>query len=54
MPYKLEIYSGNKAIVVNRDTGHHFSNDPIPKARAEKQLRLLRGIESGNLKPRKK
>ena len=54
MPYALELYSGNRAIVVNKDTGHHFSQNPIPKVRAEKQLRLLRGIESGTLKPRKK
>lgn len=45
MPHKLELYSGNRAIVVNSITGHHFSQDPIPKARAEKQLRLLKSVE---------
>ena len=55
MPYKLELYSGNKAIVVNKESGHHFSNDPIPKKRAESQIRLLRAIEhSPDFKRRKK
>lgn len=55
MPYKLELYSGNKAIVVNENTGHHFSTDPIPKKRAESQIRLLRAIEhSPDFKRRKK
>lgn len=63
MPYALERYSGlasgtshrfaGKAIVVNTQTGHHFSNSPIPIAKAESQMRLLRGVEHGMV-PRKK
>ena len=55
MPFALELYSGNKAIVVNQKTGHHYSQDPIPKKRAESQIRLLRAIEhSPDFKRRKK
>ena len=55
MPYKLELYSGNRAILVNSETGHHFSNNPIPKKRAESQMRLLQMIErSPEYKKRKK
>lgn len=46
MPYGLERW-GKKAIVVNTQTGKHFSASPIPLANAEKQLRLLRGVEHG-------
>lgn len=52
MPYALERW-GNKAIVTNTQTGHHFSTSPIPLANAKAQLRLLYGIEGG-MKPRKK
>ena len=46
MPYHLELASGahkfmKKAIVVNTATGHHYSKDPIPIAKAKAQLRLL-------------
>jgi hypothetical protein len=55
MPYKLELYSGNRAILVNSETGHHFSTNPIPKKRAESQMRLLQMIErSPEYKKRKK
>lgn len=55
MPYKLELYSGNKAILVNSETGHHFSTNPIPVKRAKSQMRLLRAIEhSPDFKRRKK
>ena len=52
MPYFLELGSGGKdfggkAIVVNTQTGKHYSNMPIPKARAEKQMRLLQAVEHG-------
>ena len=42
-----------KAIVVNTMTGRHFSTEPIPVERAEKQMRLLRGVEHGMV-PKKK
>jgi hypothetical protein len=46
MPYHLELGSdGNsfkgKAIVVNSKTGKHYSNSPIPLAKAQAQLRVL-------------
>jgi hypothetical protein len=59
MPYHLELGSGGhsfgkgKAIVVNTRTGEHHSKAPIPIARAEAQMRLLRGVEYGMV-PRKK
>ena len=54
MPYHLEKYEGGKkAIVVNTQTGRHSSLTPIPLANAEKQMRLLQGVEHG-MKPKKK
>ena len=58
MPYHLELASGadkfkGKAIVVNTQTGHHFSKDPIPIERAKAQMRLLHGVEHGMI-PNKK
>jgi hypothetical protein len=53
MPYVLERsteghkFAQGKAIVVNTMTGKHFSKSPIPLAKAEKQMRLLEGIEHG-------
>lgn len=56
MPYHLELGSGNqgvknmsykgKAIVVNSDTGKHYSNQPIPLKKAEAQKRLLESVEA--------
>lgn len=52
MPFHLELgsdgssYKG-KAIVVNTMTGKHYSNEPIPKERAKKQMRLLQAVEHG-------
>jgi len=55
MPLTLELWGSNRAIVVNSKTGHHFSNNPIPKKKAEAQMRLLRDIErSPEYKKRKK
>lgn len=55
MPFVLELYSGNRAIVVNKESGHHYSTDPIPIKKAEGQMRLLRAIEhSPEYKKRKK
>jgi len=59
MPYHLELGSGGhhfakgKAIVVNSATGKHFSKSPIPLANAERQMRLLQGVEHGMV-PKKK
>lgn len=46
MPYQL-IKRGTGYIVKNTATGKEHSKKPIPKARAEAQMRLLYGIESG-------
>ena len=46
MPYALEHW-GNKAIVVNTQSGKHKSLSPIPLANAKKQLRLLNAVEHG-------
>ena len=54
MPYALERWGKGKAIVVNSQTGKHYSSSPIPLANAEKQMKLLRAVEHGTLKPRKK
>jgi hypothetical protein len=58
MPYHLELGSDGhkfkgKAIVVNSTTGKHFSDMPIPIAKAKAQMRLLYGVEHG-MKPKKK
>ena len=55
MPHALEHWGKGKAIVVNTQTGKHFSKSPIPLANAQKQLRLLRGVaaSAGEMKPRK-
>jgi hypothetical protein len=52
MPYGLEHWGKDKAIVVNTQSGKHHSLTPIPLANAKAQLRLLRGVEHG-MKPRK-
>ena len=46
MPYALEHW-GNKAIVVNKDTGKHYSKTPIPLTNAKAQMKLLYGVEAG-------
>jgi len=43
MPVALE-KTGRGWKVVNQDTGKTYSKNPIPKARAEAQLRLLNAI----------
>lgn len=40
MPYSLERWGENRAIVVDTK-GHHYSKDPIPIARAKKQMAAL-------------
>jgi alpha-amylase/alpha-mannosidase (GH57 family) len=48
MPYKLRKAPNRDLFwVVNTDTGHKHSIEPIPKSRAQRQLNLLRGIEHG-------
>lgn len=46
MPYEL-VKKGTGYIVKNKETGKEHSDKPIPKARAEAQMKLLYGIESG-------
>lgn len=46
MPYSL-IQRGSGYIVKNMATGKEHSKKPIPKKRAEAQMRLLQGIEHG-------
>ena len=44
MPFALESW-GNKAIVVNSQTGKHYSLAPISREKAEAQLRVLKQAE---------
>jgi hypothetical protein len=42
MPYAIQKAKGtNKYFVINRNTGHKFSNSPIPRERAERQLKAI-------------
>ena len=53
MPYILvKVGTGYK--VKNTQTGEYKSKKPIPKARAEAQMRLLQGIEHGFVPGKKK
>ena len=45
MPYGLEHWHANKAIVVNTQTGKHYSNSPIPLPKAKAQLRVLKAYQ---------
>ena len=53
MPLHLEMGSDGhnfpkgKAIVVNSQTGKHYSSAPISLANAKKQMRLLQAVEHG-------
>lgn len=52
MPYHLELGSDGhsfkgKAIVVNSQSGKHYSKSPIPMATAKKQMQLLQAVEHG-------
>jgi hypothetical protein len=48
MPYKLRKAPNRDLFwVVNTETGHKHSIEPIPKSRAQRQLNLLRGIDHG-------
>lgn len=59
MPFFLELssgahkFKGNKAIVVNTKSGHHYSRDPIPIKKAEAQMRLLNAVTHSSWRPSK-
>jgi hypothetical protein len=53
MPYMMLPAGGGMYKVVNSSTGKVHA-EKTTKAKAEAQLALLRGIEHGTLKPRKK
>jgi len=53
MPYKLK-KSGKGYYVVNIDTNKKYSNKPIPKSNAEKQMKILNDIYEKELKKLKK
>lgn len=48
MPYKLVKKRGeDKFFVVSKKTGKKHSNEPLPKSRAEAQMRALYAVEGG-------
>jgi len=51
MPYALR-KAPNKTLywVVNKETGKHYSKDPLPRDKAESQMRVLYLSESKTLK----
>ena len=53
MPYDIR-KKGTGYVVVNTATGKEHSKKPIPKSRAESQMRLLYGIEHGMIPRGKK
>lgn len=50
MPYALEEWNANKAIVVNTKTGRHHSLNPIPVEKAKAQMRLLEALDKNKKK----
>jgi hypothetical protein len=52
MPYELEHW-GKKAIVVNSQTGRHFSLQPLSLQVAKAQMRLLESKAKDEPKPRR-
>jgi hypothetical protein len=44
MPYQL-LKRGSGYVVKNKETGKEYSKKPIPKVKAEAQLRLLQMLE---------
>lgn len=52
MPYEIK-KSGKGYYVVNIETNKKFSNKPIPRANAEKQMKLLQYLDSKPLKKKK-
>lgn len=53
MPFELT-KRGTGYVVKNKETGKEYSNKPIPKTRAEAQMRLLNAIEHGVTLKKKK
>ena len=53
MPYELK-KKGTGYVVKNTETGKEHSKKGLPKARAEAQMRLLYGLESGMIPRGKK
>lgn len=53
MPYEIR-KMGTGFTVVNTKTGKEHSKKPIPKNRAEAQMRLLTAIEKGGFRPGKR
>ena len=51
MPYAI-VKKGTGYVVRNTETGKEHSNKPIPKTRAEAQMRLLYAIEGGGFRAR--
>jgi hypothetical protein len=49
MPYTLIHHADGTCSVKNKKTGHYFSKNTT-KGKAEAQVRLLHGLEHGNLK----
>ena len=47
MPYSIEAAPGGGYRVKNTQTNKYHSKKGIPKARAERQMKLLYGIEQG-------
>lgn len=55
MPYKLQKKRGeDKYFVVSLKTGKKHSEEPLPKARAEAQMRALYAAEGGYVLGKKK
>jgi hypothetical protein len=52
MPYSLERW-GDKAIVVNTQTGRHHSLKPISLSNAKAQMRVLEAAEKKEAPPMK-
>ncbi len=52
MPYELIQISPRRFSVINKETGEVHAKSTT-KAKAEAQLRLLRGVEGGEWKPSK-
>ena len=53
MPYALICHADGTCSVKNKETGHFFSKNTT-KSKAEAQIRLLHGLEYGNIKLKKK
>ena len=55
MPYKLrKAPKQDKYWVVSKETGKKHSEEPLPRARAEAQMRALYAVEGGYVLGKKK